>query len=297
MKPDLPRVVPAAVTPLTEGGREVLLDFVPQHLTYLEHRNADGVLTLGTNGEGPSLSLAERKQLIDAVITHRGRLRVFAGTGCAALPETIELSRYALERGADAVMIVPPFYFKDVPATGLAAYYAQVLDALPAERKVMLYNIPDVSAVEITDGLVETLLARYEDRLLGIKDTSGDAARTKRYIERFPQLAVYNGSDGNLAAVAGAGIAGAISGSANVFPDLIAWVLRAHDTGGDVAAAQAGVDRVRALIGKYPAHAATKRLLHLVAGLPLTYVRPPLRDLTDEEAASLAREAAELELG
>jgi 4-hydroxy-tetrahydrodipicolinate synthase len=297
MTANLPRVIPAAVTPLTEGGRELMLDFVPQHLSYLEHRNADGVLTLGTNGEGPSLSLSERKQLIDAVITHRGRLRVFAGTGCAALPETIELSRYAIERGADAVMIVPPFYFKDVPAEGLLSYYAQVLEALPAERKVILYNIPGVSGVEITDDLVDALLERNAERVLGIKDTSGDAARTLRYVERYPQLAVYNGSDGTLSQVVGSNIAGAISGSANVFPDLIAWVLRAHETGGDVAAAQADVDRVLALIAPYPSHAAIKRLLHLVAGLPLTYVRPPLRELTDDEAAALERAAAELELG
>lgn len=293
---NLPRVVPAAITPLSEDG-SLMLDFVPQHLSYLEHRNADGVLTLGTNGEGPSLSLDERKQLIDAVVTHRGRLRVFAGTGCAALPETIELSRYAIERGADAVMIVPPFYFKDVSVEGLTAYYAAVLDALPAERKVILYNIPDTSGVEISDALVDALLERYAGRLLGIKDTSGRIERTRGYVERYPQLAVYNGSDANLAQAVGLGVAGAISGTANIFPDLIAWVFRAHETHRDIEAAQAGVDRVRTMIGRYPPQAAIKRLLHLVAGLPLTYVRPPLRDLSPGEAASLAREAAELELG
>lgn len=293
--PDLPRIVPAAVTPLSESGARLMLDFVPQHLTYLEHRGADGVLTLGTNGEGVSLSLAERKELIDAVVVHRGRLRIFAGTGCAALPDTIELSRYAIERGVDAVMIVPPFYFKDVPIEGLTAYYAAVLDALPAERKVILYNIPGTSAVEISDELVDALLERHADRLLGIKDTSGDIERTRRYIERYPQLAIYNGNDGNLKESVAAGVAGAISASANIFPDLVAWVFRAHETGGDVDAAQADVDRVCSLFGRYPQHAAIKRLLHLVAGLPQTYVRPPLRELSQEEAASLEREAAEIE--
>ncbi|MDZ4278884.1 MAG: dihydrodipicolinate synthase family protein [Dehalococcoidia bacterium] len=294
---ELPRVVPATVTPLSEGGERLLLDFIPQHLAYLEHRGADGVLALGTNGEGPSLSLEERKEVIDAVLTHRGRLRTLFGTGCAALPETIDLSRYAIEHGADALMIVPPFYFKGVSNEGVASYYEAVFSALPAERKVILYNIPATSGIEISDELVDALLAHYPDRLLGIKDTSGSIERTRRYLERYPQLAVYNGNDGNVGAAAEAGVAGAISAVANVFPDLIAWVFRAQDAGGDVAGAQAEVTRLRQLIDRYPSHSVIKHLLHLVAGLPLTHVRPPLRDLTPAEAGELAREVAALEIG
>ena len=125
----LPKIVPAAVTAFSPGGERVLLDFVPQHLAYLEHHGADGVLTLGTNGEGVSLSMEERREVIDAVITHRGSLSVFAGTGCASLPETVALSSYAIERGVDGVMIVPPFYFKDVPTVGLIAYYEAHINA------------------------------------------------------------------------------------------------------------------------------------------------------------------------
>ena len=151
----LPRVVPAAVTPFSEGGAQVMLDYIPQYLAYIERRGADGVLALGTNGEGLSLSLQERKEIIDAFLTHQGRLFTMFGTGCAALPETIELSRYALERGAGAVMIVPPFYFKDVDERGLISYYSELMGALPPERKVLLYNIPSVSGVEIGDELRE----------------------------------------------------------------------------------------------------------------------------------------------
>ena len=294
---DLPRIVPAAVTPFSDGGAELRLDFIPQHLAYLEHRGADGLLTLGTNGEGVSLSLDERRTVIDAVLTHRGGLRVFAGTGCAALPDTIDLSRYALERGADAVMIVPPFYFKGVDDAGLINYYAALLDALPRQRSVILYNIPSVSAVEITDGLVDGLLEHYADRLLGIKDSSGDIERTRRYVNRYPQLAVYNGNDGDLAGAAELDVAGAISAVANVFPDLIAWVFRAHETKGDVAGAQAQIAQVRELLVRFPSHSAIKHLLHLIAGLPLTHVRPPLRDLTADEASALARAVESLPFG
>jgi 4-hydroxy-tetrahydrodipicolinate synthase len=289
MTGELPRIVPAAVTPFSEGGRDLALDWIPPYLSYIEHRGADGVLPLGTNGEGPSLSLQERKDVIDAVLTHRGRLRVIAGTGCAALPETIELSQFALERGVDAVMIVPPFYFKDVDTPGLVAYYTAVLSALPPERKVLLYNIPAVSGVEVSDELLDALAQRFPDRLLGLKDTSGDVARTRRYIERFPQLLIYNGADGNIAQALASGAYGTISGIANVFPDLVAEVFAAADAGSDAQAAQARLDRARSLLDGLPPHAATKRLLHRVAGLPLVPVRPPLRDLTPEEADLLDR--------
>lgn len=294
---DLPRVVPAAITPFSDGGAELQLGFIPQHLAYLEHRGADGVLTLGTNGEGVSLSLQERKDVIDAVLMHRGRLKIFAGTGCAALPETIELSQYAIERGADVVMIVPPFYFKQIEAAGLIAYYQAVLEALPQERKVILYNIPATSGVEIGDELVDALVARHPERLLGIKDTSGKLERTRRYVERYPQLAIYNGNDSNTAGAAQAGVTGAISAAANIFPDFVAWVFREYENGGDVAKAQEELTGVRNLIAKFPSQSAIKHLLHLVAGLPLTHVRPPLRDLTDDEAKALAQEFEELAIG
>ncbi len=293
---DLPRIVPAVVTPFSEGGEDLMLDWIPQHLAYVEHRGADGVLALGTNGEGVSLSIEERQDVIDAVLTHRGRLRVMFGTGCASLPETVALSRYAIERGADAVLIVPPFYFKQIDPQGIIAYYGALLDALPPERKVLLYNIPGTSGVEIRDELVDALVERFPERLLGIKDTSGRIERTRSYLQRYPQLAIYNGSDGNVGEAVPSGVAGAISAVANVFPDLIAGVFDAHASGGDVAAAQAEVSRVRDTLSRFPSHSAIKHLLHLVAGLPLTYVRPPLRDLTPDEVEALSRQARELAL-
>jgi 4-hydroxy-tetrahydrodipicolinate synthase len=291
---DLPNIVPAAVTAFSPGGERPLLDFVPQHLAYLEHHGADGVLALGTNGEGVSMSMDERKEVLDAFLTHQGRLKVFAGTGCASLAETIELSRYAIERGADAVMIVPPFFFKQLTEEGLLAYYQEVLAALPAEKRVILYNIPSHSAVEITDELVDALVERFPERVLGIKDTSGDIERTRAFIKRYPQLAIYNGNDPATALAAEAGAAGAISGTANVFPDRVAAAWSARADGQDVGAAQDDLTKACDFIARFPAHSAIKHLLHQVASLPLTHVRSPLRDLTPAEAKVIELEAHNL---
>jgi 4-hydroxy-tetrahydrodipicolinate synthase len=288
--------LPATVTPFADGGERVLLHWIPQHLAWLAERGADGLLAMGTNGEGPSLNLEERKQIIDVIMEHRGGLATVFGTGCASLPETAEVSRYALERGADAVLIVPPFYFKGVPADGLIAYFDALLRALPSERKVLLYNIPFLSGVEVSDELMDALAERFPERLLGVKDTSGHLERTEGYVRRYPQLTILCGSDHLAGPAYRAGAVGSISGLANAFPGLMSAVWLAHAEGGDVDAAQERVQEAQGLLRGLPAHSAMKHLLHLMAGLPLTYVRPPLRDLTRDETEELRRRASEMGL-
>jgi 4-hydroxy-tetrahydrodipicolinate synthase len=286
---------PAAVTPFAEGGGRIDLDWIAGHLAYLERRGADGVLSLGTNGEGPSLTLAERKQATDAVLRHKGGLAVMIGSGCAALPDTIEASNYALERGADAVLIVPPFYFKAISPEGLSAYYDAVFAALPSGRRVFLYNIPSFSGVEITTALVDHLLDRFPDKLAGVKDTSGNLETLREFVIRYESLSVFSGADGLAAEGHRLGAAGCISGAGNVFPDLMAAPRKAHSDE-ERTEAQAAIDRVRGLVKDYPEPSVMKHLLRIVAGLPQTYVRPPLRDLTPAEAAELERRVKELGL-
>ncbi|MFH1486516.1 MAG: dihydrodipicolinate synthase family protein, partial [Chloroflexota bacterium] len=210
---------------------------------------------------------------------------------CSSLPETVELSRYAIEKGADAVIIVPPFYFKDVSLSGILDYYRAVLRAIPPEGKVLLYNIPSLSGVEIQDGLVDALQSEFPRQLLGIKDTSGSLEKTKHYIEHYPGLRIFSGSDEHLASCLKAGVAGAISSLANVFPEVAVAIHRAHVAGGDVETAQALFSKLRRLTRKYPMQSANKHLLHIFGGLPPTYVRPPLAELAPEEAAALESEA------
>ena len=273
-------------------------DWMGRHLAYLKARGADGVLALGTNGEGPSLSLAERKQVVDAVVRQRPDhgLAVMVGSGCAALPETVEVSNYALERGADAVLIVPPFFFKDISEKGLLAYYESVLAEMPPSARVFLYNIPKFSGVAISHALLDGLLQRFPDRLAGVKDTSGQLATLQGYLQRYPSLSVFSGSDGLAAEGHRLGAVGCISGIANVFPDLMAAAAKAASQQ-ERDAAQAAINRVRELTHGYPTPSVLKHLLRIVGHLPQTYVRPPLRDLTPEEAAELEQRARELGLG
>ena len=121
--PHLHGLIVATPTPFTEEGK-IDFDYVVEHLDFLRERGVDGVVPSGTNGEGPSLSMSERKELIKIVVDNRKDMFVIAGTGCASLLETIELTQYAEAIGADAALVVPPFFFKNAPTSGLVSYYS-----------------------------------------------------------------------------------------------------------------------------------------------------------------------------
>ena len=277
-------VIVATVTPFTEEGEKVDLDWIPEHLEYLRKNGADAVLITGTNGEGPSLSLAERRSVIDTVLENRGDLGVMAGTGCSALPETVELSRYALGQGADAVLVVPPFYFKGLSDEGLIEYYSAVFSSLPSDGKVALYNIPKLSGVEITNPVIEALLERYPSKLLGVKDTSGSIDQTRHFIDRFPELSIFSGTDLYVEQAALSGAKGNVSASANVFPHILKSIFYSVKDGKSATSTQDRLSEIRKTLDKYPSHSAIKHALSHFAGLPLRFARPPLRNLTSLEA-------------
>src|SRR5690606_27520066 len=116
------------------------------HLQQLARDDSDGVLLMGTTGEGPSLSLADRKRLVEAAREYVSDMVLMAGTGCASLADTIELTQHAFESGAEVVVVVPPFYFKGISDEGLLAYYKRLVnEAVPNDGMLILYHIPQVT--------------------------------------------------------------------------------------------------------------------------------------------------------
>lgn len=289
-------VFAANVTPFHADTLAVDFDWLRGHLAYLQARGADGVVPLGTNGEGPALSLNERKAVIDAVMGAAGSLTVIPGVGCANLPETIELTRHAFAAGAASVLVLPPFFFKNVSDRGVLAYYRRLCDAaLQPGQAILLYHFPRLSGVPITDEIVEGLRASHPGCLAGLKDSGGDLPHILHWNALFPELRVFAGSDSLAGRAVAGGCAGVITAAGNLIPDLLQAVRRAVLAGDEpaAAAAQARVNTVRGWLEQASSmHAATKFLLSLFAGLPPTAVRPPLVDLDPAEQAELARQAA-----
>jgi 4-hydroxy-tetrahydrodipicolinate synthase len=280
----MPALFVALITPFVSPTGEPDLAAIPPHLRWLEANGVDGIVPCGTTGEGPSLSLAERKAVIDTCLEHRGHLRVMPGTGCANLPETIEATRYAIERGAEAAMVLPPFFYKNPSDAGLVAYYRAVCDALPAGGKLMFYHIPPVSQIAIPPAVIEAVLESHPDSVYGLKDSGGDPEFTALLTRRFPQMHTFTGGAPLFTRALADGAAGGIFALANVFPRELRAIL---DGGPGVAEAQARVVEMTNLFKPYGAIPACKALLPYLADLPASSVRAPLVNLSAPQIAEL----------
>jgi 4-hydroxy-tetrahydrodipicolinate synthase len=178
----------------------------------------DGLVPFGTTSEANSLSIEEREDLLEALAEggmDAGGLIV--GTGLAAIPDTVRLTRHAVGLGCAGVLMLPPFYYKGMSDEGLFAAYAEVIERVADDRlRVYLYHIPKVSGVAITPGLIGKLRDAFPDTVIGIKDSSGDWDNTRMLLEDFPGLQVFPGSELIMLDAMRLGAVGCITATANV---------------------------------------------------------------------------------
>ncbi len=235
----------------------------------------------GTTSEANSLSVDERERLLDALLEAGiPPEKLVPGTGCAAVTDTARLTRKAARAGCAGVLMLPPFYYKNLTAEGLYRSFAQAIDRAAEPRlRVYLYHIPQVSQVPIPLGVIERLLKAYPGVVVGIKDSSGDFANTRAMLRAFPGFEVFVGSEKFLLANLREGGAGCITATANVNAAAIARAFRER-----TEERQREIDRVRERFDKLPLIAALKEALALRTGDDSwRAVRPPLVELSPEE--------------
>src|SRR5437588_846634 len=207
------------------------------HCRWLLAQNC-GLAVFGTNSEANSLSMEERAMLLDELVAAGvDPARMMPGTGCCSIMETVKLTAQAVEHGCAGVLMLPPFYYKDVTEEGLFRYFSEVVQRVgDARLKIYLYHIPPVAIVGITPRLVERLLKDYPGAIAGMKDSSGDWTNTKTFLEAFAVgedgsrlragdgdagFDVFVGSEAFLLANMRNGGVGTISATANVNPAAI----------------------------------------------------------------------------
>lgn len=285
-------VFSAALTPLDA-------DLAPDHAAFVAHakrlleQGCDGIAMLGTTGEANSFTVAERQALLEATVA--GGIapdRLLPGTGVAALPDTIALTRHALSLGVTTVVMLPPFYYKGVSEEGVFAAYAHVVERIGDTRlRIVLYHIPPMSAVPIGFGVIERLRARYPGTFTGIKDSSGDLANMQGLVAAFPGLAVLAGADPLMLPLLRAGGAGCITATSNLVAADLAFVFRYHADSAraaEVEAAQTRIVAARNRASRFPQIASLKLLLADRTAQPGWHrLRPPLLPLTQAEADAL----------
>lgn len=259
------------------------------HCQRLLSNGCNGVAFMGTTGEANSFSVGERKEALDALIDAGiDPASVMVGTGCCALPDTLSLTRHALERNAASILLLPPFYYKGVSDEGVYAACDAVIQHIGDSRlRVYLYHFPYMSQVPFSDAVIERLLKQYPTTIAGIKDSSGDWDHILHLIQSYPSLNVFAGTEQYLLDTLKVGGAGCISASANLTSPLAAEVLRNYDQD-QGAALQKALTKARLSIQAHPMIPALKGILSRLKNTSdWTHLRPPLIPLKESTIDSL----------
>ena len=207
----------ALVTPMNEDG-EIDLPTLDTLLEWHIQEGTDGIVAVGTTGESPTLSIQENSAVVDHVVkTVNGRVPVIAGTGSNSTKEAIELTQAAKDSGADACLLVTPYYNKPTQK-GLIAHHTEIAKAVDIPQ--ILYNVPGRTACDMLPETVKELSSI--ENIIGIKEATGDLVRGKEVIElcRSEDFQIYSGDDPTAMALMFMGAQGCISVSANVVPKI-----------------------------------------------------------------------------
>ena len=271
-------------------------DYSPDHNRFVAQCNwmlgqGSGLAVFGTNSEANSLSINERMALLDSLLAAGlDPARMMPGTGCSAFTDTVRLTEHAVKAGCAGVLMLPPFYYKDVTEEGLFRNFSEVIERVgDARLQIYLYHIPPVAVVAITPKLVERLMKRYPKAIAGMKDSSGDWNNTKVFLDAFSKQGfdVFVGSESFLLANMRNHGAGCISATANVNPAAIDKLYREWQNA-DADAQQAALDVVRKTTGQYVMIPALKAVIaHYAKDPEWATVRPPLVELTATQAQTV----------
>jgi 4-hydroxy-tetrahydrodipicolinate synthase len=219
-------------------------------------RGCSSVTLFGTTGEGSSIGVHERQAVIKEFIAAGiAPSQIVVGIMANSHIDAAEQARFALDAGCRGILLAPPSYFKNVSDDGLFDWHSATFKAIgPDARGIILYNLPSVTAVEISVDLVTRLRESFPEAIAGVKDSSGNWTYTEKMLARHNDLAILIGDERSLAAGVRLGGQGAISGLANLYPERLLRMIGEGRDDEDVVAA------VNELV-KYPVIPAVKAMV------------------------------------
>ncbi len=293
MQTPLTGLWPPASTPFAADGS---VDYarLAKHCKTLLAEGATGLAILGTTSEANSLTLDERRRVIDGLVAAgipAGRL--LPGTGACAIDDAVALTRHAGEIGCAGVLLLPPFYYKNVSDDGLFAFASQVVERCGAKApRILLYHFPQMAAAGWSIPLIGRLIKAFPDVIVGMKDSSGDAANTRAVIEAYPGFSMFPGAEVYLLDALGWGAVGCISATANVNAAAIARLIERRNEP-DAKALQEGLVALRRSFDGFVTVPAVKAVLAArYRDDTWRNVRPPVMQLTDADRQALLAKPA-----
>lgn len=289
MSLDVRGIVPPIITPYDEEG-EVDEEKLRRFIDYVMSGGVHAVFPLGTNGEGPLLTMAEKKRVIETTVEHiAGRIPVLAGTGSPSTKESITLSQHAEVVGADAVCVVNPYYYPTTQS-GVVEHYRKIADSI--DIPVYVYYIPGKTGNNIN---VEKIAKIAEiPGVIGLKDSSKDIGwfynSVNRIREKDLDFSFLGGSDALIYTHLSLGSAGSVSSVANVFPELVVTLYEEYQEGRFKKAKEVQ-DRVltlRGILKTGPYLSGVKEALK-VLGFDFGQTRSPLQSMSEGQRTNLRK--------
>ncbi len=284
------KYITPAVTALTKDGH-VDMEANRRIYDHLIAGGMDGILILGSIGEFFAISLEEKKRMIREALNYvNRRVTVYAGTGGTVFEECVELSRYALEQGADGVMVISPYYF-NLPDSAVLDFYDTLAGRI--EGPLLLYNFPARTGYDLKPHVVLEL-ARRRKNIVGIKDTVDVMGHTRALIQtvksEFPEFLVYSGFDEFFSHNVISGGDGCIAGLSNFAPETasaLAEAARAEDFG-LLREYQMKIDRLMAVYDVGEQFVPIIKKAMVLRRIPMKSVcARPMQEATEEETRRL----------
>lgn len=287
-------IIPAFYACYDQAG-EICSDRVKALVQYFIDKGVKGLYVNGSSGECIYQSVADRKQVLEAVMeVAKGKLTIINHVACNNLKDSIELARHSEELDVDAIAAIPPIYFR-LPEYSIAAYWNGISQAAP-NTDFVIYNIPQLAGVALTSSLYKEMLKN--PRVIGVKNSSMPV----QDIETFVSLGgddyvVFNGPDEQFLGGRLMGAKGGIGGTYGAMPELFLR-LEALIAEKELETARQLQSRINTIIGKLVSghghmYAVIKEVIRINDGLDIGSVRLPLTALTEEDK-QIAQEAAAL---
>jgi len=219
-------VLPALITPFTKDNK-VDKEGLQQNIGFLIKNGISGIVPCGTTGESATLSIEEHEKVIEIAI-ECSTVPVVAGTGSNNTTEALELTRSAMDAGADAALLITPYYNKPNDR-GMLAHFKKIANEV--DIPIILYNVPSRTGINLKPEVVAELAK--ESNIIGVKEASGDLGQVTRILEltQDEEFVVLSGDDGLTLPIMSLGGAGVISVVANVAPKLMVSMVEAFRKG------------------------------------------------------------------
>ena len=220
-------VFSAALTPINQDY-SINSPLFLSHCQWLLTQGLDGLAVFGTTGEANAFNVEEKIKALQFLIDNNVNPdHLMPGTGQCSVTDTVKFTKKCADIKVRAVLVLPPFFYKDVSDEGVIEYYKRVVEEVGDNNiHYILYHIPQTSGVFISFNVIEKLLKLYPNNIVGMKDSSGDLDNMLKVTKFFNDFSLFSGSDSLASKVCRRGGAGAITATSNISGKLLSYIIK-----------------------------------------------------------------------